>query len=162
MSLGGSSGRGLGEDKRPNQGVWRTAMIDSSGGQIIMLYRDEVYWSIADKGVAELLIEKNPGPTVQACGVHRRTMTFADLAEGRGRRPHTPAATSRWSGGRLPRDAEKSGAAGVVPAVCRTKIAARLAAGLQCGPFAASLIRRRSNARGSDRKRVTPQEWATA
>lgn len=75
------------EDKRPNQGdLANSDELTREADQIIMLYRDEVYSvDSPDKGVAELLIEKNRhGPTgFKRVAFIAETMTFADLAEGR-------------------------------------------------------------------------------
>src|SRR5690606_41497307 len=75
------------EDKRPNQGdLANSDELTREADQIIMLYRDEVYSvDSPDKGVAELLIEKNRhGPTgFKRVAFIAETMTFADLAEDR-------------------------------------------------------------------------------
>lgn len=74
-------------DKRPNQGdLANSDELTREADQIIMLYRDEVYSvDSPDKGVAELLIEKNRhGPTgFKRVAFIAETMTFADLAEDR-------------------------------------------------------------------------------
>ncbi|SEO63846.1 replicative DNA helicase [Luteibacter sp. UNC138MFCol5.1] len=74
-------------DKRPNMGdLSDSSEIEKEGDQIAMIYRDEVYNAeTADKGLAEILIEKNRhGPT----GLVRtqwiaETMKFADWRPGR-------------------------------------------------------------------------------
>lgn len=74
-------------DKRPNAGdLANSDELTREADQIIMLYRDEVYSvDSPDKGVAELLIEKNRhGPTgFKRVAFIAETMTFADLAEDR-------------------------------------------------------------------------------
>lgn len=75
------------EDKRPNQGdLANSDELTREADQIIMLYRDEAYFPDSpDKGVAELLIEKNRhGPIgFKRVKFFGETMRFADLAEDR-------------------------------------------------------------------------------
>lgn len=75
------------EDKRPNQGdLANSDELTREADQIIMLYRDEAYNPESpDRGVAELLIEKNRhGPTgYKRVAFFGDTMRFADLADGR-------------------------------------------------------------------------------
>ena len=74
-------------DKRPNAGdLANSDELTREADQILMLYRDEVYnRDSPDKGVAEILIEKNRhGPTgYKRLKFFPETMRFADLAEDR-------------------------------------------------------------------------------
>jgi replicative DNA helicase len=74
------------EDKRPHMGdLSDSSEIEKEADQIIMLYRDEVYDpDSAEKGTAELLIEKNRhGPTgFVRCKWEAETMRFANLGGG--------------------------------------------------------------------------------
>ena len=71
-------------DKRPGMGdLSDSSSIEKEADQIIMLYRDEVYnRDSADKGAAELLVEKNRhGPTgFVRVAWHAETMRFRDWA----------------------------------------------------------------------------------
>lgn len=70
-------------DKRPNAGdLANSDELTREADQIVMLYRDEVYnRDSPDKGVAEVLIEKNRhGPTgFKKVAFLQETMRFADL-----------------------------------------------------------------------------------
>lgn len=72
-------------DKRPNAGdLANSDELTREADQILMLYRDEVYHRDSqDKGVAEVLIEKNRhGPTgYKRVAFHGETMRFANLAD---------------------------------------------------------------------------------
>lgn len=72
-------------DKRPNAGdLANSDELTREADQILMLYRDEVYnRDSPDKGIAEILIEKNRhGPTgYKRVKFFPETMRFADLAE---------------------------------------------------------------------------------
>jgi replicative DNA helicase len=74
-------------DKRPNAGdLANSDELTREADQILMLYRDEVYnRDSPDKGIAEILIEKNRhGPTgFKRLKFFPETMRFADLAEDR-------------------------------------------------------------------------------
>lgn len=74
-------------DKRPLAGdLANSDELTREADQIMMLYRDEVYnRESQDKGIAEILVEKNRhGPTgFKRVAFIAETMTFADLAEGR-------------------------------------------------------------------------------
>lgn len=71
-------------DKRPNAGdLANSDELTREADQILMLYRDEVYnRDTADRGIAELLVEKNRhGPTgFIRLKFFAETMQFADLA----------------------------------------------------------------------------------
>jgi replicative DNA helicase len=71
-------------DKRPTQGdLANSDELAREADQVLMLYRDEVYNPDSpDKGIAELLIEKNRhGPTgFKKVAFMGETMRFADLA----------------------------------------------------------------------------------
>lgn len=70
-------------DKRPHMGdLSDSSEIEKEADQILMLYRDEVYNpDSADKGTAEILIEKNRhGPVgFVRCSWRPETMRFGDL-----------------------------------------------------------------------------------
>lgn len=70
-------------DKRPNQGdLANSDELTREADQIWMLYRDSVYNPNADRGVAEILIEKNRhGPTgFKKVAFLEETMKFANLS----------------------------------------------------------------------------------
>lgn len=71
------------EDKRPHAGdLANSDELTREADQILMLYRDQVYnFETQDKGVAEILIEKNRhGPTgPKRVAFLEKTMRFADL-----------------------------------------------------------------------------------
>ena len=75
-------------NKRPNAGdLANSDELTREADQIIMLYRDEVYnMESPDKGIAELLIEKNRhGPTgYKKVRFHSETMQFKDLRPASG------------------------------------------------------------------------------
>lgn len=72
------------EDKRPKAGdLANSDELTREADQVLMLYRDEVYnLESPDKGIAEILIEKNRhGPTgFKQLAFRGETMRFADLA----------------------------------------------------------------------------------
>lgn len=72
------------EDKRPNAGdLANSDELTREADQILMLYRDEVYnRETQDRGIAEILIEKNRhGPSgFKRVAFIAETMKFADLA----------------------------------------------------------------------------------
>jgi replicative DNA helicase len=72
------------DDKRPNAGdLANSDELTREADQILMLYRDEVYnRDTQDRGIAEVLIEKNRhGPTgYKRVAFLGETMRFADLA----------------------------------------------------------------------------------
>ncbi|MGN6223682.1 replicative DNA helicase [Pseudoxanthomonas sp.] len=72
------------EDKRPRAGdLANSDELTREADQILMLYRDEVYnYETRDKGIAEVLIEKNRhGPTgLKRVAFIEKTMRFADLS----------------------------------------------------------------------------------
>lgn len=74
------------EDKRPNAGdLANSDELTREADQVLMLYRDEVYnRDSPDKGIAEILIEKNRhGPTgFKQVAFIAETMKFADLSRG--------------------------------------------------------------------------------
>lgn len=75
-------------DKRPTAGdLANSDELTREADQILMLYRDEVYnHASPDKGIAEVLIEKNRhGPTgFKKLAFLGETMRFADLGRGDG------------------------------------------------------------------------------
>lgn len=75
-------------DKRPTAGdLANSDELTREADQILMLYRDEVYnHESPDKGIAEILIEKNRhGPTgFKKVAFLGETMRFADLGRGHG------------------------------------------------------------------------------
>lgn len=74
------------DDKRPNAGdLANSDELTREADQILMLYRDEVYHRDSqDRGIAEVLIEKNRhGPTgYKRVAFHGETMRFANLCRG--------------------------------------------------------------------------------
>jgi len=88
-------------DKRPGMGdISDSGELEKEADQVVILYRDEYYNAdSADKGVAELIVEKNRhGPTgVIKCGWNERYMDFFDLAFGRERSAVDRYEANDWS-----------------------------------------------------------------
>ena len=87
-------------DNRPGMGdIADSGELEKEADQVVILYRDEYYHpDTQDKGVAELIVEKNRhGPTgIIKVGWNERFMDFFDLAFGREREAVERYEATNW------------------------------------------------------------------